>query len=382
MLQPVFSMLAVLIISVSSFQTLAQTTCKPQWDRRTAYRLKVKEIELEARIWGDRSDLSKTITQRGDTIILSRGGHVLTTFQTQGPYIVSPQVVMKDDSGTVLWIDSFQNEWNYRSEVYLDVFRGKQLSRWRYYANGMLSGVSYKDQYGVDSLVIEWSTSGIIKLKKQGNREYRYSDQGVLLSEAELYYVNGYKKAYYDNGVLKQVSFDTLVKNQLVKFIRDYSETGVLRMESWLKDGVPCETWREYNAAGTLVKTIKHKPLVQAPPIDDLVVGVEEVGPAIEYVEELAEFPGGDNAFKQKIEQELVSVFCSGGVPLEGNYTIRFEIREDGAIRFLDAKGNNVESIRPALKTFMEKLPRCKPGKHHGKRLTEIRSLTVHFSEV
>ncbi len=381
MCQPIHSVLTILIISLLSFQTIAQTTCKPQWDRRTAYQLTVKDVIVEARTWADRSDASRTITQRGDTIIVSRGERTLTTFRTSGPLVISPQVVMKDDSGTIIWIDSFQvSGRNHDTQEYLDSFWGKQTSRWRYYANGMPSGVAYKDWYGEDTLVIEWAQTGIIKYKKHQRREYRYSETGVLLSETMSGF-QAYKKTYYDHGVLKQFSLDTLVKNQFVQFIRDYSAAGVLRMESWLKDGMPCETWREYNEAGALVKTIKHKPLMPGVPVE-LAVGVEEAWPIAEYIDERAEFAGGETAFKQKIENEMVSVFCSGGVPLEGNYIIRFEIREDGAVRFLDAKGSNVESIRPALKTFMEKLPRWKSGRHSGRHITEIKTLTVRFSEV
>lgn len=378
MLHPIHRVLAAFLFILFAFRSMGQlTTCGLRWDRRKTYGIEVKKLTLESRIWRSSSDASHTITEYNDTVQVTRGGRTLTTFCVKGGKVSSQQVVMKDDNGTVLWIDSFYvDEWQYL-QPYTDSYRGALASRWKYYPNGMPSGVAYRNKYGADTLVIEWSETGVMRLKRQRRSEFRYSEAGILRTETRM----GYKAVYAENGVLEHVSRDTTVKNQTVQYLLDYSVTGVLRKESWLKDGKPCGTWREYDAKGVLVKTIPHKPLVQMQPVDE-VIELVDMYDAFAFVDELAEYPGGETALRKQLESDLKAVFCSSDAPLEGNYAIRFEVREDGTIGFLDASGWNVESIRSSLKNTIEKSPRWKPGKHNGKPVTETMLLTLRFNEV
>lgn len=69
-------------------------------------------------------------------------------------------------------------------------------------------------------------------------------------------------------------------------------------------------------------------------------------------------------------------------MPLKDHYIIRFEINEDGMIKFLDITGLHVENIQSSVKTIMEKLPRWMPGKSNGKRVKQITLLTLDFKAV
>ncbi|WP_300664950.1 hypothetical protein [Fluviicola sp.] len=385
MLRSIYHILTVLFLSGYSFYTIGQSTPqKPRWNRRTPYQLTVKQLSVEFQTWTDQSGLTVTKFQKTgpDSIVLSRQDQIIGTFLASGTRIYSPRFVMKDGNGTTLWIDSFRVKEQFHLQTYLANYRASLASHWTFYSTGILSGVNYKDLYDEDSLSLQWSESGILRLKKQKNREYHYSETGFLQSVSST---NGaeYKAVYYNNGIIQRLSCDTIIKNQIVQYIADYSVKGVLLKESWLKGGEPCETWREYDQTGKLIKTVRHTPLVEFSSVIDYVAVPLEAPPVfLTYVEELADYPGGQAVLFRKLETDFIRVFYTGRTPLEGPYTIRFEVNEDGMIKFLDITGLHAENIQSSVKTIMEKLPRWQPGKSNGKRVKQITLLTLDFKAV
>lgn len=108
----------------------------------------------------------------------------------------------------------------------------------------------------------------------------------------------------------------------------------------------------------------------------------EAAPPSLTCVEVSANYPGGQTALSQRLETDLISVFCNSKMPLKDRYTIRFEVSEEGTVKFLDFIGWHAESIHPHVKNIMEKLPQWQPGKHNGKRVKQILLLTLDFKAV
>lgn len=385
MLQLIGRILSVLLFTTCSFLAIGQSTPqKPRWNRRTPYQLTFKYLSVDAQIWTDQSGLIVAEFQRtgSDSVILSSQDQIIGTFLAKGDRISSPRFVMKDEKGGILWIDSFRVAEQIHLQTYLANYKAALASHWSFYTNGMLSGINYKNKHGDDSLSLHYSESGILQLKKQGNRKYEYSATGVLQSVSST---NGpeYRATYYNHGALQQLAYDTLIKNQTIQYIRDYSTIGVLLKESWLKDGKPCETWREYDQTGKLVKTIQHTPLIEVSSDIGLVTVFEEAAlPSLTYVEVSANYPGGQTALSKRLETDLIKVFCNGKMPLKDQYIIRFEVSEEGKVKFLDFIGWHAESIRSCVKDIMANLPRWQPGKHNGKRVKQILLLTLDFKAV
>lgn len=385
MLRSIYHILTALFLSGYSFYTVGQSASqKPRWNRRTPYQLTVKQLSVDAQIWTDQSGLIVTKFQRtgSDSVILSSQDQTIGTFLAKGDRISSPRFVMKDEKGGILWIDSFRVAEQIYLQTYLANYKAALASHRSFYTNGMLSSINYKNKHGDDSLSLHYSELGILQLKKQGNRKYEYFANGVLQSVSSTNSPE-YRAVYDNHGTLQQLAYDTLIKNQIIQYIRDYSTTDVLLKESWLKDGKPCETWREYDQTGKLIKTVRHTPLVEVSSVIDYVAVPLEAPPVfLTYVEELADYPGGQAVLFRKLETDFIRVFCNSKMPLKDHYIIRFEINEDGMIKFLDITGLHVENIQSSVKTIMEKLPRWMPGKSNGKRVKQITLLTLDFKAV
>src|SRR3989338_6757669 len=231
-----------------------------------------------------------------------------------------------------------------------------------YYPDGIPSRVCYKKITGPDSLVIEWSPEGIIRRKLLNETEYFYTPDGILSVKC-----SGNDSVLYKNGIVASVVNDTMVLNQLVTHVRNYSAKGTLLKESWFKEGKPVAVWREYNAEGVLVKTTKHPALLKVPISNEVAeMPYDEI---IAYVTESPEYPGGNYQFEKYIIPELQSVFSSGDVPFEGKYRIHFEITEEGKPVYLSVQGENAANVDQVLKAVFEKMPKWKSGRRSGIRV-------------
>lgn len=112
-----------------------------------------------------------------------------------------------------------------------------------------------------------------------------------------------------------------------------------------------------------------------APPPPPLDSGVYE------FVDEPAQFPGGDEAMKKFIKQNLKIPAIVKELDLEGRCAISFVVDIDGGISSVkafmpsDCKECDQEAIR-----MVESMPDWTPGKIGGKSVKSIRKIPVRFT--
>lgn len=309
----------------------------------------------------------------GDSVIVSRNDQKIGSFFAKHGKIVSSRLVLTDESGAVQSIDSFHLSQDYFPARYFGYYTAVAV-KWEYYPNGIPRKMHRKTIAGADSVVMEWSEKGILRRKMQDETEYGYSPNGILQSET----AKGDKTrmlTYHLNGVLASVTMDTVIKNQLVKLVRNYSEKGIIQKESWFKDTVPCETWRVYDSKGAVIKTIRYAPLPVASALPEVVALYEPE--FFMFVEQRVDFPGGREAFFKFMQIPLETIFCGRKKRFSGSYTILFEIQEDGKAVYISSKGSNAAEIEPLLKQAIESSPRWKAAKRLGVPITEGLALVI-----
>lgn len=311
-----------------------------------------------------------------DSVALYRNGIFTGSFLSENDMIISTRLVLSDPKGKVLSIDSFRmiegsNYW----DIYFENFHASLVVRKEYYPSGIASKAVYRSTYGTDLASYEWSTEGILLHKKINGAEYAYSSEGILNSKhTEKSHIE------YSNGVIASIASDTLILDQLVKHTRKYHPNGVLQQESWLLGDKPVSTWREYNAQGVLVKTTRHPAIQKAV----LSFGVMEL-PAEKvfvFVKQDASFPGGTTSLYQYLNTELKQAFSNSRHALSGRYQIRFEVMEDGSVRYISAHGMYVADIEDSLKYVIEKMPAWYASKRSGKPVSETMLLQIDVSDL
>lgn len=101
----------------------------------------------------------------------------------------------------------------------------------------------------------------------------------------------------------------------------------------------------------------------------------------IYFVEELAEFPGGEKAFHEFIIKNLVYPEDAKKLAQSGKVYVQFVILEDGNVdqdKVKVMRGEyellNAEAIR-----VIKSMPKWKPGKQLGKSVKNIFVVPIHF---
>ncbi|ASS48947.1 MAG: hypothetical protein A3D31_05570 [Candidatus Fluviicola riflensis] len=350
-----------LLVSLATFQANAQlfgNVNRNNW-------VKITDLQVETQEWGTRDPGVRVRMFYGkehDSVVVYQNGVMSGNFLTHNDRITSPRLVLRDEKGNIQSIDSFWVSVTQPRDLYYGSFATTLSMHREYYPDGIPSRVCYKKITGPDSLVIEWSPEGIIRRKLLNETEYFYTPDGILSVKC-----SGNDSVLYKNGIVASVVNDTMVLNQLVTQVRNYSAKGTLLKESWFKEGKPVAVWREYNAEGVLVKTTKHPALLKVPISNEVAeMPYDEI---IAYVTESPEYPGGNYQFEKYIIPELQSVFSSGDVPFEGKYRIHFEITEEGKPVYLSVQGENAANVDQVLKAVFEKMPKWKSGRRSGIRV-------------
>jgi antitoxin component YwqK of YwqJK toxin-antitoxin module len=367
-----------IVVSITAFQISAQPICGNFSNPNSINYIKIIDIKTESQQWenGRDSGVSVKVMYRSenDSVVIYQNGVMSGHFLTNYYSIVSPCLVLRNENGNLQSIDSFRLTEAVTKEVYYGSFTANVFVHREYYSTGIPSKACYKDISCRDSLLIEWSPDGIIRRRKVGDTEYLYTADGILSMKSSWK-----DTVQYANGIITSVVKDTMILNQWVKHVRKYSTKGTLLKESWFKDYKPVATWREYNAEGVLVKTTKHPALVKAPL--SVEVADMEAPEALMFVAEDAEYAGGRTQFFKYMNEGLPHVFSSGDFPLQGIYTIRFEIMEDGKPVYLSAHGENAASIQQSLKDVIEHMPRWRSGRRSGFSVREVIVLTISVSK-
>lgn len=335
-------------------------------------------LRTEAEYWQDPEDPQTSIRQlfneHNDSVTTYRNDHPTGSFLVHNGTIVSDRFVRTDENGHLLSIDSFRVSTNSREESYFGNFKGSLRVRWKYYPTGIPSEVIYRDSGNWTTGYTQWGPTGIIRQRMNDGTIYQYSETGVLTWQQQR---SGYERLifYYDNGVIRSSSIDTLVKNQVVRYECDYSSRGILLKESWLKNKKPCETWREYSPEGVLIRTIKH------PPLEEMPEQLSVEGPAFKeiytYVEQMAEYPGGIGQLRARFEPALQAIFCDAKMALSGKYLVRFSVRQDGSVDFIGVEGQNAEAIKDPIAALVQSFPKWNPAKRNGRAIKVVEALSV-----
>ncbi|MES2554709.1 MAG: hypothetical protein V4604_01085 [Bacteroidota bacterium] len=367
-----------LFASTAAFHAGAQSHHGNFGNSNRRNKVTITDLQVETQQWkiarDDEGLVKMYLGTAHDSVVVSRNGAVLAQFLAHNDRITSPCIVVRDENGNLESIDSFRLSDTYPTDLYYRNFGATMSMHREYYRSGIPSKACYKKVSGPDSLEIEWSTEGIMRRRKLNDTEYLYTPDGTLSAR---YSEND--SVRYENDIIISAVKDTMMLNQWVRRIRNYSPKGTLLKESWFKEGKPVAVWREYTAEGVLVKTIKHPALVKAP--ESYEVMEMDYPDVFTYVSESAEYPGGSYMFYKYLNPELESVFSSGDAPLEGKYRIHFEITEEGKPVYLALQGENAASVEQSLKTVFEKMPKWKAGRKNGIRVQDGMVLTIDVSE-
>lgn len=101
--------------------------------------------------------------------------------------------------------------------------------------------------------------------------------------------------------------------------------------------------------------------------------------PVFSYVEQMPEFPGGDNELNEFLIKNLRYPEQAMKEKREAKAYFRFVVNEDGSI-------SNIESMRPIGFEFekegirvIKMMPKWKPGKQNGRAIKVFFTLPMHF---
>lgn len=315
------------------------------------------KLQLESASWKyGETTLASFLKGDKDSIFFSENGQTFGSFFVRNEQIVSPRIVIRDQQGRIISIDSVRKpSYNEKSESYFG-YRFVSLVKWKYGLNGIPVGMILKDVLGRDSLVREWDSNGVLQKEIREGKYRQVSD-------------------YYPNGILKSIEKDTLISHWVVKRVRNYSESGIIQKESWFWKHLPCLNWFIYDSKGVLSKTIKQTSLADLRPVSQ----IAEIEPEIlMFIDENAVPGGGQTAFFSYLESKLAHELCKRHVSRD-KYVLRFEIQEDGECVYKSIEGFEVTEVESFFKAAIEASPRWAPAKRQGRPCREVFSLAIRI---
>ncbi len=391
--------LIVLFLGLSAFRATAQDKpCKPSLkaNRHKALRLGDASIEgTEYRI-GDRHFQLKApgayLASSYRKVTIRQSGKILAEFNTSGSEISDKIYREYDLSGKLIIIDSLG--FGMHVKTYMGFFQSNRVgSSTLYYPNGNLARyVSYSRRNGHEAVIKEWYSNRFpksIRIKNYWQSDSvvtKWDSTGILRERTnsagtELYYPDGvlmlkvwpYSKwSYSPDGILEDVSRDTLIAGKTCQQKKTFYPGGILKSVEYYSNEKPCYTWTFYTPEGLFKnKVTKGSPTA-------LEIGVEmvaaEYAPEIfTYVEQNPEYPGGDHAFRNEMEKRMADLLCQSKSELSGSYKLGYTINESGEAVFHGLQGINADLLSPFFAGLFTGLPKWKPGKQNG------RAMTVHF---
>lgn len=326
-------------------------------------------------------------------ITVRQSGKILAEFNTSGSEISDKLYREYNLTGKLKMIDSLG--FGTHLKTYMGFFQSSRVSSsTTYYTNGSPAGyVRYNPHNGHEAVIKEWYTNYFPKSYRIKNCWQsdsvvtKWDSTGILRERrtsagTELYYPDGVlmlkvlpnsKWSYTPDGILEDVSRDTLIAGKTCRQKKTFYPNGILKSVEYYSNDEPCYTWTFYTPEGLF----KHKLKKGPPTALEIGVGMveDEYAPEIfTYVEQHPEYPGGDHAFRNDMEKRMVGLLCKSETELSGSYKLRYTVNESGEAVFHGLEGINAELLSPSFAGLFNGLPKWKPGKQNG------RLMTVHFA--
>ncbi len=221
----------------------------------------------------------------------------------------------------------------------------------------------YYDSRGKDSL---WSvhTSGKLRLMTwyhngKDSVQRRWTEQGQLEYEK-----TNYTELIWDAGQrLVQRSFDTLVRDKIIKCTKTWYPTGVLSSVTYHYLWQPCLTWKYYDEKGKLIQQIRKEDLDKVLPLG-AGPAAKEIFRRVEQQEEVIP------VFKRELNLKLAALLCRTQVKSNGSYLLRVRLDASGKFTLRDMQGAHADLLKPEMETIFRELAGAKPAKINGRAYT------------
>lgn len=343
---------------------------------QSASRKRIVLLRMESRELSWQDD-GFDIRSRKDSIEVRSGERLISVFRTQGGRVAGPLYREYDFEGKLRRVDSLTLTFYGENQTYPGPFWGCALWSRLYYPDGIEQRVTYYRKNGSDSLKITRYAEGVPQQKTWYNPSgydsctYTWNPEGILMQIKNW----GHFREFSPSGVLLYDRDYVTVNGRLVLSEKRYNPTGILRSEEYRINNIPCHVWRYYTPEGVLQKTEKKTAVtdIEAP------VGVAEVieePPILTYVEQPPEFPGGNVALENYLDQKLLTLPRKALVMLADTCVVNFSVDTYGKAQFDSMEpADNVE-LYQTMRSAVAQMPRWKPGKRHG------RSVTVAFAMI
>ncbi len=263
------------------------------------------------------------------------------------------------------------------THLYYSLRNGRDSLRKEWHRNGLPKNLTVYGAQGSDlwdSIRMNWDSTGILRESYDSISSAMYYPNGVLQVRS-LHATPGISTWYSQEGILQELSYDTLISDVVCRYKKTFHPNGILHTIEYYCAGVPCLTWSIYNPEGILKQKIKKGPLVIGPN-DPPSIMYEPRPVEVTYVEQAAEFPGGSSAFKAYMKTALADVVCQSDMELKGSYMLRFYIGKNGKPVFTSIEGQNAERLSKLFSTLFDSMPLWNAAKRQG-ILTEEHDVTT-----
>lgn len=388
-----------LFLAFSGFIATAQDKpCKPSLkaNRHKVLRLGDASIEGTEYRFGDlHVQLKAPGTYQASSyrkVTIRQSGKILAEFNTSGSeisdkiyreYNLSGKLTMMDSLGFGMHLKTYMGffqssrvgsstlyDANGNPARYVSYNRrnGHEAVIKEWYANHFPKSIRIKNYWQSDSVVTKWDSTGILRERRTSAGTELYYPDGVLMLKVLPYS----KWSYSPDGILEEVSRDTLIAGKACRQKKTFYPGGILKSVEYYSNDEPCYTWTFYTSEGLF----KNKVKKGAPTAMEIGVGMVEVEYAPEifaYVEQNPEYPGGYQAFRNEMEKRMVGLLCKSKTEWSGSYKLRYTINESGEAVFQGLQGINADLLSASFAALFTGLPKWKPGKQNG------RAMTVHF---
>ena len=307
------------------------------------------------------------IRRQGDSVFVEGEGKRLAGFKLTGGRVAGPIYKEYYPEGGLKRLDSVSTQCHAQNQTYPAGFAGCALYSYRYTPAGLPESANYYTRNGEDSLRKSWYANGILRETVWSSRwgtdslTYTWNNEGIL-SRTHGW---GSHREYYPAGTLQYEQSYVTVDGYRLLCRNRYYDTGIRQATEYYYADTPCHVWSYYRSDGTLEKTERKRPFTD---LTEAVGVAEAREPEIfRYVEQLAEFPGGEAALAKYMNARLNILRCESRAELRGTYRVLFSVDQTGTPEFKGLEGRDAADFTDRIRSIFAQMPRWKPSKFNGR---------------
>lgn len=400
-----FPSLSLLFLILSGFIASAQeNTCKPVLKANRHKVLKLGDASIEGTEYrsGDITYLSDYLTSNRRRIQVKSSNRLISEFYMEGAEISGNVYREYDLSGKIKLTDSLDQKKGRHTKSYLGYFSSSHVvSSTRHYPNGNPESSTYYNlRKGEDSIIKTWYSNRFpksIRIKNYWQSDSvvtKWDSTGILRERTnsagtELYYPNGilmlkvlpYSKwSYSTDGILENVSHDTMIAGKTCEQKKTFYASGILKSVEYYSNGEPCYAWTFYTPEGLFKNTVK-KGLPTSLEIGVGMVATEYAPEFFTCVEESPSYPGGEQAFRKEMEKRLADLLCQSETEVTGTYKLRYLVNESGEVLVRGLEGANADKLTGSFVALFSGMPKWRPGKQNGRVMSVRFALNLSVKE-